>query len=71
MGTPLLWLGFNLFVLTAIALDLGVFHRKAHKVGAREAALQKALQECRKRPGPSIASLRMKSISFTLSYFIL
>ena len=39
MGTPLLWLGFNLFVLTAIALDLGVFHRKAHKVGAREAAL--------------------------------
>jgi len=39
MGTPLLWLGFNLFVLTAIALDLGVFHRKAHKVGIREAAL--------------------------------
>jgi len=39
MGTPLLWLGFNLFVLTAIALDLGVFHRKAHKVGMREAAL--------------------------------
>ncbi len=39
MGTPLLWLGFNLFVLIAIALDLGVFHRKAHKVGAREAAL--------------------------------
>ncbi len=39
MGTPLLWLGFNLFVLIAIALDLGVFHRKAHKVGIREAAL--------------------------------
>lgn len=39
MGTLLLWLGFNLFVLTAIALDLGVFHRKAHKVGIREAAL--------------------------------
>ncbi|HKM83208.1 MAG TPA: TerC family protein [Candidatus Acidoferrum sp.] len=39
MGTPLLWLGFNLFVLIAIALDLGVFHHKAHKVGIREAAL--------------------------------
>jgi tellurite resistance protein TerC len=43
MGTPLLWLSFNLFVLTAIALDLGVFHRKAHKVGMREAALWSAV----------------------------
>lgn len=39
MGTPLLWFAFNLFVLIAIALDLGVFHRKAHKIGVREAAL--------------------------------
>jgi tellurite resistance protein TerC len=39
MGTPLLWFAFNLFVLIAIALDLGVFHRKARKVGIREAAL--------------------------------
>jgi tellurite resistance protein TerC len=39
MGTPLLWVGFNFFVLLAIALDLGVFHRKAHKIGIREAAL--------------------------------
>ena len=39
MGTPLLWFAFNLFVLVAIALDLGVFHRKAHKVRFREAAL--------------------------------
>ncbi|MGB8494297.1 MAG: TerC family protein [Candidatus Acidiferrum sp.] len=39
MGTPLLWFAFNLFVLIAIALDLEVFHRKAHKVGFREAAL--------------------------------
>ena len=38
MGTPLLWFGFNFFVLIAVALDLGVFHRKAHKVGIREAA---------------------------------
>lgn len=39
MGTPLLWVGFNLFVLLALALDLGVFHRKAHKIQLREAAL--------------------------------
>jgi tellurite resistance protein TerC len=37
MGTPLLWLTFNLFVLTAIALDLGVFHLRAHKLTTREA----------------------------------
>jgi tellurite resistance protein TerC len=37
MGTPHLWVGFNLFVLIALALDLGIFHRKAHKVQVREA----------------------------------
>jgi tellurite resistance protein TerC len=37
MGTPLLWIGFNLFVLASIALDLGVFNRRLHKVGLREA----------------------------------
>ena len=43
MGTPLLWVGFNLFVLLALALDLGVFHRKAHKIEIREAAVWSAL----------------------------
>jgi tellurite resistance protein TerC len=37
-GMPLLWIGFNLFVLAMLALDLGVFHRKAHAVGMKEAA---------------------------------
>lgn len=32
-----LWIGFNLFVLGMLALDLGVFHRKAHAVQLREA----------------------------------
>jgi tellurite resistance protein TerC len=27
-----IWIGFNLFVLAMLALDLGVFHRKAHDV---------------------------------------
>jgi tellurite resistance protein TerC len=43
MGTPLLWVGFNLFVLLALALDLGVFHRKAHKIEIREAAVWSAV----------------------------
>src|SRR5258708_2411639 len=43
MGTPILWVGFNLLVLLALALDLGVFHRKAHKIKLREAAFGSAL----------------------------
>ncbi|MCB0416068.1 MAG: TerC family protein [Bdellovibrionales bacterium] len=33
------WIGFNLFVLAMLALDLGVFHRKSHRVGFREAMI--------------------------------
>src|SRR5246127_594265 len=43
MGSPILWVGFNLFVLVALALDLGVFHRKAHKIKFGEAAFGSAL----------------------------
>lgn len=32
-----LWVGFNLFVLAMLALDLGVFHRHAHTVSVKEA----------------------------------
>jgi tellurite resistance protein TerC len=42
MGTPFRWIAFNVFILIAIALDLRVFHRRAHKVGIREAALASA-----------------------------
>ena len=38
-GTVWLWIGFNLFVLLMLALDLGVFHRKAHVVSIREATI--------------------------------
>ena len=34
-----LWVGFNLFVLAMLALDLGVFHRKEHVVSPKEAGL--------------------------------
>lgn len=37
------WLAFLTFVLLALALDLGVFHRKSHKVGFREALLWTAV----------------------------
>lgn len=43
MGTTLLWIGFNSFVLAAIALDLGVFSRRLHKVSMREAATWSAV----------------------------
>lgn len=33
----LAWVVFNVFVLLMLALDLGVFHREAHKVSTREA----------------------------------
>ena len=36
-GTIWLWIGFNLFVLLMLAMDLGVFHRKAHVISIREA----------------------------------
>ncbi|HZI03675.1 MAG TPA: TerC family protein [Archangium sp.] len=32
-----LWIGFNLFVVAMLALDLGVFHRKEHAVSPKEA----------------------------------
>jgi len=34
-----LWIGFNLFVLGMLVLDLGVFHRKAHAVTVKEALI--------------------------------
>ncbi|GIW44750.1 MAG: membrane protein [Candidatus Binatia bacterium] len=37
------WVGFNVFVLVMLALDLGVFHRKAHAVSLREAAAWSAV----------------------------
>ena len=38
-GMLWVWVGFNAFVLGMLALDLGVFHRKAHTVTVKEAAI--------------------------------
>ncbi|MBI5533259.1 MAG: TerC family protein [Deltaproteobacteria bacterium] len=37
IGSPALWIGFGVFVIAMLALDLGVFHRNAHEVRFKEA----------------------------------
>lgn len=37
------WIGFNIFVLLMLALDLGVFNRKAHIVSVKEALIWSAV----------------------------
>lgn len=39
IGTPILWVGFTVFVVGVLALDLGVFHRRARAIGIQEALL--------------------------------
>ena len=39
LATPALWFGFIVFVLLMLALDLGLFHRRDHVVGVREALI--------------------------------
>lgn len=39
VGSPLLWIGFVGLILVLLALDLGVFNRKPHTVGPREALI--------------------------------
>lgn len=43
VGSVWLWVGFNLFVLAMLALDLFVFNREAHEIRLREAGLWSAL----------------------------
>lgn len=33
------WIGFHIFIFIMLALDLGVFHKKAHKVPVKEAVI--------------------------------
>jgi len=43
IGTPWMWVGFLVFVLAMLALDLGVFHKKSHAVSLKEAACWSAV----------------------------
>src|ERR1700688_3912449 len=40
MGTLTLWIAFNLGVALLLLLDLGLFHRRAHAIALREAAME-------------------------------
>jgi tellurite resistance protein TerC len=40
------WIGFNIFVLLMLALDLGVFNRKAHEVTVKEALIWSGVWMC-------------------------
>jgi len=42
MSQILLWIGFSLLVIAMLALDLLIFHRKAHEIKVREALLLSA-----------------------------
>ncbi len=43
IGSPVMWAAFVGFVLLMLALDLGIFHRKSHVVGFKEAAIWSAV----------------------------
>jgi hypothetical protein len=37
-----MWMGFSIAVVAAIALDLGIFHRKARRITLKEALAESA-----------------------------
>src|SRR3954465_12331855 len=39
VGTPAVWIVFAVIILGMLALDLGVFHRRAHAIRTSEAAV--------------------------------
>ena len=43
MNQTTLWIGFNVFILIMLALDLGVFHRKAEEISVKDALLWTAI----------------------------
>ena len=42
-GSTWLWLGFSIFIVTMLSLDLGLFNRKAHTIHYREAWIWSAV----------------------------
>ncbi len=39
MNSTTLWIGFNALILLLLAVDLGIFHRKAHSISIKEALI--------------------------------
>jgi len=50
-STLLLWVAFAVFIVGMLALDLFVFHRDAHEVNVREAAVFSAVWDGRSASG--------------------
>jgi tellurite resistance protein TerC len=46
MSITLPWIGFNLFVLLAVSLDLGILHRQSRPIGRREGAFWSSVWVC-------------------------
>ena len=42
-STSVLWIGFSVFILFMLSLDLGLFNRRAHAIKYREAAIWSAV----------------------------
>jgi len=69
----LVWILFNAFVLVMLALDLGVFHRRARAIGLREALLSSAgwiLLAAAFAVGVHFWLGRARAIEFTTGYLV-
>jgi len=73
MNSPCHWIEFNIFVLIAVALDLGVFHRRPHKIGIWEALLWSGIGLERRRclqPACITFTARNRQLEFSTGYLI-
>jgi tellurite resistance protein TerC len=73
VGTPTLWAGFVALVLLFLALDLGLFHRKAHAVRFREALVWSAVWFSMAMLFAGFVSLRFggtRGVEFVTGYLI-
>jgi tellurite resistance protein TerC len=73
IGTPGLWAGFVAFVLLMLALDLGVFHRKAHVVSLKEAGIWSGIWVLLSAAFAAILYLQAgeeQALEFTTGYLI-
>lgn len=68
-----IWIGFNAFVLLMLALDLGVFHRKAHQIEFKEAMLWSLfwiLLSLGFNAGVYVTMGKLKGVEFLTGYLI-
>jgi hypothetical protein len=73
LGTPIhFWVVFLVVTVASLAIDLGVFHRKAHRVQVREALIERFTTRWGGRRASSFLPViwsRNPSASITSSFF--